>query len=179
MNYKEELLLHGLEIPYGTDKDILLKPLRLYGKKIHNRIGILPLEGFDSKKDGSPSEYVYRRYLRFVEGGAGLIWFEACAVSEDGKSNPMQMMLHKDNVATFHELIEKMDRRSEQLGREHCFKVLQLTHSGRVSKDGSWNAIPLSCGSAPIRSAVRLLQCSTVLPAVTIQKQQICMDSIF
>lgn len=144
MNYKEELLRHGLEIPYGTDKDILLKPLRLYGKKIHNRIGILPLEGFDSKEDGSPSEYVYRRYLRFVEGGAGLIWFEACAVSEDGKSNPMQMMLHKDNVATFHELIEKMDRRSEQLGRERCFKVLQLTHSGRVSKDGSWNAIPLS-----------------------------------
>ena len=48
MNYKEELLRHGLEIPYGTDKDILLKPLRLYGKKIHNRIGILPLEGFDS-----------------------------------------------------------------------------------------------------------------------------------
>lgn len=102
MNFKEELIKQGLEIPYSTNTDILCKPTELSSKLIPNRIGILPLEGFDSNIDGSPSEYVYRRYMRFASGGAGLIWFEACAVSIDGKSNPCQMMLTDENVQSFY-----------------------------------------------------------------------------
>ena len=149
MNFKDDLLQYGLEIPYSTNTDYFQKPLVLYGKKLPNRIGILPLEGFDSKEDGSPSEYVYRRYLRFVEGGAGLIWFEACAVSEDGKSNPAQMLLQDSNVGAFKDLLEEMDQKAQSLGREKSFKVIQLTHSGRVSKNEKWENIPLSpkhCG---------------------------------
>lgn len=67
-DFKEELQKQGLEIPYSLDTEILAKPLYLYGQCIPNRVGILPLEGFDSNIDGSPSEYVYRRYMRFVEG---------------------------------------------------------------------------------------------------------------
>ncbi len=144
MNFKDALSKQGLETPYSLNTDCLTVPLVLYGKSIPNRIGILPLEGFDSEKDGSPSESVYRRYLRFVEGGAGLIWFEACAVSKDGKSNPAQMMLHDGNVKAFQTLIKEMDRKAAALGREACFKVLQLTHSGRLSRNENWEAIPLS-----------------------------------
>ncbi len=144
MDFKDDLMRQHLEIPYSLDTACLTVPLTLYGKKVPNRIGILPLEGFDSTPDGSPTEYVYRRYLRFVEGGAGLIWFEACAVSEDGKSNPYQMMLHDKNVNDFQELLSEMDRKAIEYGREKSFKVLQLTHSGRISKDANWNPIPLS-----------------------------------
>lgn len=142
--FKNDLLGQKLEIPYSMDTEIYKKPLVLYGKKLPNRIGIQPLEGFDSESDGSPSPYVYRRYLRFVSGGAGLIWFEACAVSEDGKCNPCQMMLNGGNVQAFKELLTAMDNKAYELGREPSFKVLQLTHSGRMSKNGSWEEIALS-----------------------------------
>ncbi len=144
MDFKDDLLKQGLEIPYSLHTDCFMEPLVLYGKKVPNRIGILPLEGFDSMADGSPSAYGYRRYLRFVEGGAGLIWFEACAVSRDGKSNPGQLMLHDGNVEAFRGLIKAMDKKAKELGREACFKVLQLTHSGRISRNKNWEAIPLS-----------------------------------
>lgn len=143
-NFQDELREQNLEIPYSPTTSILSTPLELYGKKIPNRLGILPLEGFDSEPDGSPSPYVYRRYLRFVNGGAGLIWFEACAVSEDGKSNPAQMMLQDSNVAAFRQLLTEMDRKATELGRDACYKVLQLTHSGRSSRDENWQGIPLS-----------------------------------
>lgn len=60
---------------------------------------------------------VRRRYLRFVKGGAGLIWFEACAVSEDGKSNPHQMALTDDNVFCFQQLISLMEQTAKESGR--------------------------------------------------------------
>ena len=143
-DFREKLAEQGMEIPYSTDTDIYSVPLVLYGKKIPNRIGIQPLEGFDSCSDGSPSGHVYRRYLRFVSGGAGLVWFEACAVSEDGKSNPNQMMITEDNVGAFRSLIAEMDRKAAEEGREPCFKILQLTHSGRTSQNNNWEKIPLS-----------------------------------
>lgn len=144
MSFRDDLHNQGLEIPYSTDTSLFTVPLVLWNKKIPNRIGILPLEGYDSEKDGSPSPHVYRRYLRYVEGGSGLIWFEACAVSEDGKSNPLQMMLHDDNVNAFRDLIRAMDSKAASSGRDPSFKVLQLTHSGRLSMDANWNSIALS-----------------------------------
>lgn len=144
MSFRDDLLRQGLEIPYSTNTANLAAPLELWGKKIPNRIGIQPLEGFDSEPDGSPSARVYRRYLRFTEGGAGLIWFEACAVSADGKSNPRQMMLHDGNVGAFRDLIRAMDSKAASLGRDSSFKVLQLTHSGRLSRDADWNSAALS-----------------------------------
>lgn len=35
------------------------RPLVLYGKKVPNRIGILPLEGFDSELSGAPKEALW------------------------------------------------------------------------------------------------------------------------
>ncbi len=152
MNTSPEQIRHQLEciknqgliLPYGEDFAPLHSHLELYGKEIENRIGILPLEGFDSSLDGSPTDMVYRRYLRFVKGGAGLIWFEACAVSEDGKSNPYQMSLTDENVNQFKDLIASMDKTSYKLKHKKTFKIIQLTHSGRVSKDKNWNPIPLA-----------------------------------
>lgn len=140
----QQIINQGLNLPYSEDLQIYHDALTLYGKEIPNRIGILPLEGFDSDLDGSPTDDVYRRYLRFVKGGAGLVWFEACAVSDDGKSNPYQMALTDHNVEAFQKLIHAMDSTARGMGRKPVFKVLQLTHSGRMSKDDHWNPIPLA-----------------------------------
>ena len=92
---------HGMDLPVEEGMTSLGKPLGVNGKTIPNRICFQPLEGYDSRSDGSPSELVYRRYRRFARSGAGLIWFESAAVAEDGKSNPNQMMLRPGRIDDF------------------------------------------------------------------------------
>lgn len=147
ISQKQNLIDHmksqGLILPFSENLAAYREPLTLYGKTISNRIGIQPLEGFDSTTGGAPTDLVRRRYLRFVRGGSALIWFEACAVSDDGKSNPYQMALTDDNVTEFRSLLQLMDDTSRELNQAPTFKVLQLTHSGRVSKASDWNPMPL------------------------------------
>ena len=135
---------HGMDLPVEESMTALREPLEMEGKTIPNRICFQPLEGYDSRSDGSPSELVYRRYRRFARSGAGLIWFESAAVAEDGKSNPNQMMLSSGRIDEFGELLEEMDRISQEQFGFRQYKVLQLTHSGRVSKDGDWIPRPLA-----------------------------------
>lgn len=44
----EHMNAQGLNVPYSDELDIYNTPLSVYGKTISNRIGIQPLEGFDS-----------------------------------------------------------------------------------------------------------------------------------
>lgn len=120
-----------------SDRDILARPIDIYGRTLPNRIGIQPLEGFDSNKDGSPSALTKRRYLRFAKSGAGLIWFESAAVSMDGRSNPGQMFLKKENIGSFKELLAEMDAVSEQ----KTFRIFQPNHSGKMSRDDDWKLL--------------------------------------
>ncbi len=135
---------HGMDLPVEEGMTALGEPLEVEGKTIPNRICFQPLEGYDSRSDGSPSELVYRRYRRFARSGAGLIWFESAAVAEDGKSNPNQMMLSSGRIDDFGALLEEMDRISLEQSGFRQYKVLQLTHSGRVSRDGDWIPRPLA-----------------------------------
>lgn len=97
----EQIRNQGLDLPFSDNLSIYKEPLTLYGETISNQIGIQPLEGFDSDPGGGPTDLVRRRYLRFINGGSSLIWFEACSVSDDGKSNPYQMALTDSNVTDF------------------------------------------------------------------------------
>ena len=109
-------------------------------RTLPNSFAVHPMEGFDSHTDGSPSDRVFRRYLRYAAGGSGLIWFEAASVVPEGKSNPHQMMLTERNLERFKQLLKKIKSSAHQtFGLKHdLFCVLQLTHSGRFSKpDGT------------------------------------------
>lgn len=101
-----------------------------------NALVVLPMEGCDSLPDGSPSELVKRRYHRFASGGAGLLWWEACAVVPEGRANPSQMMLTDGNIAAFAELVKSSNvQASKANGSAHRpLNILQLTHSGRYSR---------------------------------------------
>ena len=63
-----------------------------------NRFAILPMEGWDGTPDGRPTELVERRWRRFAEGGAGLVWAEATAVCHDGRANPHQLLIDHATV---------------------------------------------------------------------------------
>lgn len=93
-----------------------------------NRICIHPMEGADSELDGSPGPLTYRRYKRFAEGGAGLIWFEAVAVCGEGRSNARQLYLTEENAPSFRKLLEEIRGISPDIK-----VVCQVTHSGRFN----------------------------------------------
>ncbi len=114
---------------------ILAQAIIIGNRKSPNRCMIHPMEGFDSAPDGSPSELSYRRYKRWAQGGAGIIWFEATSVVPEGRSNPRQFWIHSKNIDEFAKLLETVKKLAiEKYGQNHepiC--VLQLTHSGRYS----------------------------------------------
>ena len=65
-------------------------------------------------------------------------------MAEDGKSNPHQMMLSPERVSDFRALLVEMDRICLDRFGFRQYKVLQLTHSGRVSSGPDWKPNPLA-----------------------------------
>ena len=100
---------------------------------VGNRFTILPMEGWDGAVDGAPTEQVQRRWLRFAESGAKLLWFEATAVSHAGRANGRQLVLNSATVDAIAELRrEVISRHQAKFGNEESLVTgLQLTHSGR------------------------------------------------
>ncbi len=135
----------GVNITLSEDLSPLKSPVKVGTKTAPNAMAVLPMEGCDSNSDGSPSELVERRYMRFAGGGAGLLWWEACAVVEEGRANELQMMLTKGNRAEFAGLLAKANAEAARLnGAEHRpVNVLQLTHSGRYSRPHGHKAAPI------------------------------------
>lgn len=100
---------------------------------VHNRVVFQPMEGCDCNGDGSPGALTKRKYLRLAAGKAGIIWFEASAVCEEGRTNPRQMMLTEENLDSFRRLVEEVKNTALKTGGFEPKLFLQLTHSGRQS----------------------------------------------
>ena len=114
----------------------LARPVKCYGKTLNNRWAILPMEGWDCTADGTPSEFTRRRWLRFAESGAKLLYgTEAAAVMHSGRSNPRQLLIAPHTVDALAECVRDMRRaHREKFGTDEDLCIgLQLTHSGRYS----------------------------------------------
>ncbi len=112
---------------------MLHQPIQIGNILFKNRIVLQPMEGCDCNTDGSPSELTIQKYVRAAKSGAGLVWFEANAVCPEGRTNPRQMMLTKENLPVFQALLSRMRAiAQEECGIKPIF-ILQLTHSGRQS----------------------------------------------
>lgn len=123
----------GLDLPWSEDgTGVLLEPIAVGGRRVPNRLAVQPMEGADAGPDGGPGELTLRRYERFGEGNWGLIWFEAAAVTPDGRSNPRQLRLTRGTLDGFKRLVERT--RDAARGGLSPLLILQLTHSGRFAK---------------------------------------------
>src|SRR5215475_8140385 len=97
--FQEYLRGLGLSIPCDSeiqrgDDSPLLATLQRGDLRIGNRIAINPMEGWDGTLDGRPSEHTLRRWRRFGQSGAKLIWGgEAVAVRHEGRANPNQLVI--------------------------------------------------------------------------------------
>src|SRR5262249_52365900 len=90
----------------------LAKPVEqvsINGKPIGNRIAVQPMEGWDGTTTGSITDDVLRRWQRFGESGAKLIYGgEAMAVRPDGRANPNQLIINEQNNSDLARLCEKL-----------------------------------------------------------------------
>ena len=135
----------GIELPCedtivtGTDSP-LATPVRevcINGKTIGNRFAIHPMEGWDGTETGGVTDEVRRRWKRFGESGAKLIYGgEAMAVRPDGRANPNQLVINSENRAGLAELRSILVEAHRGLYGTTDDLVIgfQLTHSGRFCK---------------------------------------------
>ncbi|MHB1355315.1 MAG: oxidoreductase [Anaerolineae bacterium] len=126
----------GLDLPVSRDLAILAKPLMVGERQTPNRIAIQPMEGCDGTSEGRPDVLTFRRYERFMSGGAGLIWFEATAVVPEGRANPRQLLINQENSASLADLVQQALSAGQKANGSayHPYTILQLTHSGRYSR---------------------------------------------
>ncbi|MCC6493516.1 MAG: NADH:flavin oxidoreductase [Pirellulales bacterium] len=115
----------------------LARPLDVAGFRVGNRWCIHPMEGWDARRDGSPSEHTLRRWRRFGQSGAKLIWGgEAAAVQPAGRANPNQTLATESNRAGLGQLLDELHaaHRARCGSLDGLLVGLQLTHSGRFCK---------------------------------------------
>jgi len=124
----------GLSLPFADAIGPLLEPVRIGGRTLANRLAVLPMEGADGDAHGAPSDLTVRRYRRFAAGGSGLIWFEATAVVQAGRSNPHQLWLTERSQDAFKKLVETIRTEGRRTTGREPLLVFQLTHSGRFAK---------------------------------------------
>ncbi|HPC23054.1 MAG: hypothetical protein KBH81_00625 [Phycisphaerae bacterium] len=126
----------GVSIPYSDDVRVLLSPLQLAGRRLPNRFAVQPMEGCDAEPDGAPGPLTLRRYQRYAAGGSGLIWYEATAVTQEGRANPRQLWITAANVGAFRTLVNETRAAARDCwGTAHDpLLILQLTHSGRYAR---------------------------------------------
>jgi NADPH2 dehydrogenase len=136
--FQSRLAELGLELPLADAASAgraLGQPVAWGGRTIGNRFAILPMEGWDGTEDGRPTELTRRRWQRFGQSGAKLIWGgEAAAVRHDGRANPNQLILSDANLGEIAGLREELVRHHEPHGTGDLVVGLQLTHSGRFAR---------------------------------------------
>ena len=136
-------------LPFSEHTGVLNQPLQTGTKVIPNRLACQAMEGCDGTPGGSPDELTIRRYDRLARGGAGLIWFEATAVMEEGRANPRQLYIHDDNLDNYKRQVEAIKEAGLQANGFEPVVIMQATHSGRYSKPAGVPA-PLIAYNNPI-----------------------------
>ena len=136
------LLNLGATLPFDEQvmsgaESSLTQPITVHGMTIGNRFAVLPMEGWDGTFDGHPTDPIRRRWSRFGQSGAKLIWGgEAVAVRHDGRASPNQLVINEQTVgeiAGLREILVATHR--EGFGNTADLMIgLQLTHSGRFAR---------------------------------------------
>ena len=171
----------GVDLPLvdevSADGGILADPLTInladQARTVGNRFSVLPMEGWDGTTDGLPTDLVERRWTRFGESGAKLIWGgEAVAVTPTGRANPNQLTVETDRHGkALGELRTKLIAAHDQAmgSTEDLVVGLQLTHSGRFCRPSAEGMTPMVAGPHPVLDA----RLPPGRPVVTISDDQL------
>jgi 2,4-dienoyl-CoA reductase-like NADH-dependent reductase (Old Yellow Enzyme family) len=147
----DDIKAYNIDLQYSKDTSLLFEPIsfRLNNKssktiQLDNRLVIHPMEGCDGNEQGEPSDLTKKRYERFGQSGASIIWYEATAIVPEGRANPRQLIINSKTVHQIKDLIRIADESRKNMLQnnpdlpkdkfEQSIKILQLTHSGRYSR---------------------------------------------
>ncbi len=100
------------------------------------------MEGWDGTADGSPTENTFRRWQRFGQSGAKLIWGgEAVAVCHEGRANPNQLVAAEHTAASLARMraVLVAEHRKVTGSDDGLLIGLQLTHSGRFCRPDTYD----------------------------------------
>ncbi len=134
----------------------LAQEYKYRNRTLTNRFCVLPMEGWDGTADGKPSELTRRRWRRFGQSGAKLIWGgEAVAVRHDGRANARQLVINQANVPDLAALRDELLKAhsNDFGGAEDLLIGLQLTHSGRFCRPNSGALEPMVLYRHPVLDA--------------------------
>lgn len=143
--FRDHVAALGIEIPCGdriepASHSPLAQPVsgaRVNGKTIGNRYAVQPMEGWDATSTGGVTEEVLRRWRRFGLSGAKLIFGgEAMAVCPEGRANPNQLIIARENQPDLARLVTELkEAHAAQFGTVDDLVIgFQLTHSGRFCR---------------------------------------------
>jgi NADPH2 dehydrogenase len=127
----------GIETGAGSPLAQPIQNVTVNGKRIGNRFAIQPMEGWDGTTTGGISEEMVRRWSRFGESGAKLIYGgEAMAVRPDGRANPNQIIINRENQPGIAKLRQTLiESHKARFGSVDDLVIgFQLTHSGRFCR---------------------------------------------
>ncbi len=147
--FEKENKQYDTNLPFSENASVLGKECKIGSKVINNRLVCQAMEGCDGTPEGRPDSLTMRRYERFAKGGAGLIWFEATAVMEEGRANPRQLYITEDNLDSFKRQVEDIKQTAFKANGYEPVVIMQATHSGRYSKPNGTPA-PLIAYNNPI-----------------------------
>lgn len=139
----------GTALPFVDDISPLKQSAVVASRIIPNRLACQAMEGCDGTADGRPGRLTIRRYDRIAKGGAGIIWFEATAVMEEGRANPRQLYINESNLDAFKKQVEDIKETALRTNGYEPLIFMQATHSGRYSKPNGTPA-PLIAYNNPI-----------------------------
>ncbi len=132
--FKEQNAELKTDLPISDDNSVLCQKVKIGNLELSNRLVCQAMEGCDGTSDGRPDELTVRRYERLSKGGAGLIWFEATAVCNEGRANPRQLYINEKNLDDFKKIVENIKQRGMKENGYEPAVIMQATHSGRYSK---------------------------------------------
>src|SRR5438128_6986104 len=140
--FRAHLSALGIELEFDETLEAapgapLARPCQFKGRTIGNRFCVLPMEGWDGTRQGEPTDLTLRRWRRFGQSGAKLIWGgEAVAVRHDGRANPNQLLSSDETLSSLEHLRNVLlSAHQERCGSTADLLLgLQLTHSGRFAR---------------------------------------------
>ena len=141
------------DAPLSAPESPLAAPLATPLGRLENRFAVQPMEGWDGTADGRPSDLTRRRWERFGESGAALVWGgEAVAVLHEGRAHPHQLRIGRGHGGRPGGAARGVDRVASPRasgdagpGRRppaHAFRALVVSRSTRCS--GTADRVPAS-----------------------------------
>jgi 2,4-dienoyl-CoA reductase-like NADH-dependent reductase (Old Yellow Enzyme family) len=184
---RDDIAARGAGVRLADDVAALAAPVCLGPVTVANRMAVHPMEGCDGNLDGTPGELTFRRWRRFAEGGAAVLWGEATAVAFEARANPRQLVVSRETAPELKRLLDETRRaRRKRFGRTDGFVVgMQLTHSGRwshprplIAQHGGAIDAVRRCEDSPLLSDEELEQLEDRFVDAAVLAMQIGFDFI-